>query len=157
MSEPDAVKKPAEKGEKQEKDNEKQEKSRGEKNWDEKWRRDPLNAAVWAFILIWLGLTLLASNFEPFKGMMIQGHAVFEEWWRIFFAGAGCILLLEVLFRLLMPAYRAPVIGTFILAIVFIAIGIGEWIGNLWPILLPILLILGGVLVLFRGMFRKRE
>lgn len=37
-------------GEKEEKD----EKGR-EESWDEKWRRDPLNAAGWALLLIWLG------------------------------------------------------------------------------------------------------
>lgn len=157
MSEPVTVKPRNEKGEKPEKDREKQEKNRAEKNWDEKWRRDPLNAAVWALILIWLGLTLLASNFEPFKSMTVQGQPIFEEWWRIFFAGAGCILLVEAVFRLLVPAYRAPVVGTFILAIVFLAIGLGEWIGNLWPILLPVAVIVVGLLILFRGMFRKRE
>ncbi|MGD9403760.1 MAG: hypothetical protein PVH95_01295, partial [Anaerolineae bacterium] len=45
------------------------EKGRGEKDekgrdesWDEKWRRDPVEAALWAFVLIWFGLVWLASN-----------------------------------------------------------------------------------------------
>jgi hypothetical protein len=160
MSEPVTAKPRNEKGEKPEKDNEKQEKSRGEKNWDEKWRRDPLNAAVWALILIWLGLTLLAKNLDAFQSARVFGSLMPQEGWsRLFFAGAGGILLLQVLFRLLVPAYRAPVVGTIILAVVFLAIGLGNWIGNLgWGwILLPILVILVGLLILFRGLFRKRE
>jgi hypothetical protein len=152
MSEPEPVK---QRGEKQEKDHEKHEKSRNEKNWDEKWRRDPLNAAVWALILIWLGLTLLASTVAPFKSWMIQGEALSDTWWHLFFIGAGGILVLEAIFRVAVPAYRAPILGTVILAIVFLAIGLGDWIGNLWPIVLPLLLIVGGVLILFRGLFRK--
>jgi len=158
MSEPDTAKRRDEKGEKPEKDNEKQEKSRGEKNWDEKWRRDPLNAAVWALILIWLGLTLLARNLDAFQSASVLGAPMAEEGWsRLFFAGAGGILLLQALFRLQVPAYRAPVVGTIILAVVFLAIGLGDWISNLWWILLPILVILVGLLILFRGVFRKRE
>jgi hypothetical protein len=160
MSEPDAVKQPGTKREKHEKDHEKQEKSRGEKNWDEKWRRDPLNAAVWALILIWLGLTLFARNLDVFQSARVFGSLMPQEGWsRLFFAGAGGILVLQALFRLLVPAYRAPVVGTIILAVVFLAIGLGDWIGNLgWGwIVLPILVILVGVLFLFRGLFRKRE
>ncbi len=152
MSEPEPIKQQDAKGEKQEKDREKQEKARGEKNWDEKWRRDPLNAAVWAFILIWLGLTLLADNLGLLKNI-----PYFQEWWRLFFLGAGGILLLEALFRLLMPAFRTPIVGTLILGIVFLAIGIGDMIAELWQYLLPLLAILFGLLILLRGLFRKRE
>ena len=53
--------------EKQEKFDEKElekqeEKSADEKNYDEKYRRDPLGSIVWALILIWVGLVLLAQN-----------------------------------------------------------------------------------------------
>jgi hypothetical protein len=157
MSEPEVVKQRGEKGEKPEKDREKQEKGRNEKNWDEKWRRDPLNAAAWALILIWLGLTLLASTLEPFSSWTIQNEPLADTWWHFFFLGAGGILLLEAIFRLLVPAYRAPIVGTVILALIFLGIGLADWIENLWVFLLPVSLIIGGLLFLFRGLFRKRE
>jgi hypothetical protein len=134
-------------GEKQEKQEKEEEKH--EKSWEEKWRRDPLSAAVWAIILIWAGLVLLASNLGLFDA--------FEEinGWELFFVGAGGFLLLEVLFRLLMPAYRTPVIGNIILAFVFLAIGLGGLVnrGVIWG-----LVIIGiGVYVLFSGLLRRRE
>ncbi len=49
--------------EKEEKKEEKDEKSR-----EEKWRRDPLSAAIWAGILIWAGLVCslaLLSSWLP--------------------------------------------------------------------------------------------
>jgi hypothetical protein len=134
-------------GEKQEKQEKEEEKH--EKSWDEKWRRDPLNAAVWAIILIWAGLVLLAGNlglFDAFEG--ING-------WEIFFIGAGGFLLLEVLFRLLTPAYRQPVIGNIILAFVFLAIGLGGLVK--WGVIWGLVIIGIGLYVLFTGLRRRRE
>ena len=132
-----------EKSEKTEKRDEKQ-----EKRWEEKWRRDPLNAAAWAFILIWAGVVLLADNLGYLRGFALEA-------WALFFVGAGVILLLEVLLRLVMPAYRQPVLGTIILAVVFLGIGLGELIS--WVIIGPLVLIAIGAYLLFRGMFRRRE
>jgi hypothetical protein len=144
MSEEERRPQYGEKPEKQEKEEEKHEKS-----WEEKWRRDPLNAAVWALILIWLGLALLAGNFGLFDGLEKINS------WNIFFAGAGGILLLEVLFRLLMPAYRQPIIGNLILALVFLAIGLGSIVN--WGIIWGLIIIGIGLYVLFTGFFQRRE
>jgi hypothetical protein len=138
-----------EKDEKQEKEDEKNEKGRGEKNWDEKWRRDPLNAAVWALILIWGGLVLLATN------VGILDWIPFLDAWPLFFAGAGGILILEVIFRLLVPAYRGPVGGTLILGLVFLGIGLGGLIN--WNLIWAFVLIGLGIALLGRGLFRRRE
>jgi hypothetical protein len=128
--------------EKEEKNEEKE-----EKNWEEKWRRDPLNAAVWSVIIIWAGVVLLASNFSIFQDSFLQT-------WPLFFVGAGAILLLEVLFRLLVPAYRQPFAGNFVLAIVFLAIGLGSLIN--WNLIWAIGLIAVGGYILLRGLFRSR-
>jgi hypothetical protein len=141
MSEEQSLRK---RGEKQEKDEEKQ-----EKNWDEKWRRDPLNAAAWALILIWGGLVLLASNIGIFHWVDL------EDAWPVFFVGAGAILLLEVAVRLFMPAYRGPVMGTVILALVFLGIGLGGLIN--WNLIWAFVLIALGVSILVRGFFQRRE
>ena len=79
-----------EKHEKEEKEEEK-----AEKSWDEKWRRDPLSALVWATILIWAGLVFLANNL----GLLARYERV--DAWGFVFIGAGVIILLEVMLRLL--------------------------------------------------------
>jgi hypothetical protein len=132
-----------EKEEKQEKEDEKQEKS-----WDEKWRRDPLSAAAWAVIIIWAGLVLLATNLDFFADS-------FLDTWPLFFAGAGVILLIEVVLRLLLPAYRQPVLGNIILACVFLGIGLGGLIN--WALIWAFVLIGIGVFILFSGILRRRE
>ena len=65
-----------EKEEKVEKQDEKQ-----EKRWEEKWRRDPLSAVVWAGILIWAGLAFLAQN----MGFLARFERL-EAWSLIFIA-----------------------------------------------------------------------
>ena len=131
-------------GEKQEKQHEKEEKS-----WDEKWRRDPLSAAVWAIIIIWAGLVLLAINLD----LLVRFEQV--EGWGLFFLGAGVILALEILFRMLVPAYRQPVLGTGILAIVFLGIGLGTLVGT--DVIWGLAIMAAGVYILYRGVFQRRE
>jgi hypothetical protein len=123
---------------------EKDEKGRGD-SWDEKWRTDPVNAAVLAIILIWAGLVWLGDNLDLF--VIYEGL----ETWAIIFLGAGVIVLLGVLVRLLVPAYRRPVLGSIILGVILIAIGLGDLIS--WTIIGPLILIaigVGGFLAYFR-------
>ncbi|MGQ9600659.1 MAG: LiaF transmembrane domain-containing protein [Anaerolineae bacterium] len=134
----------SEKQEKQEKEEEKQEKS-----WDEKWRRDPLNAAAWALILIWAGLVLLASNIGVLRWIEIL------DAWPLFFLGAGIILLVEAAIRLIVPAYRGPVIGNIVLALIFLGIALGGLIN--WGLIWAFVLIAIGVAILLRGLFFRRE
>ena len=70
---------------------EKNEKGDGE-SWDEKWRRDPVEAALWALVLIWVGVVWLLSNTGLWESILGEG----AEWWAIGFIGAGLILLLGV-------------------------------------------------------------
>ena len=133
-----------EKFEKQEKEEEKE-----EKNWEEKVRRDPLSAAVWAVILIWAGVVLLFANLNLLDWMP------FLEAWSLFFLGAGAILLLEVAIRLLMPTLRQPVVGSFILAAVFLGIGLGNLIS--WSCIGPAVAIGIGIYLLISVAFRRRE
>ncbi len=129
--------------EKQEKRGEKEEKS-----FEEKWRRDPVSGIVWAAILIWAGLVLLAENL----GVLLRLEPLTA--WGIIFIGAGVILLLEAAFRVLVPAYRRRVTGTVILGVVFLAIGLGDVVSLnvVWPL---ILIVLGGA-ILLRAVFRGR-
>jgi len=131
-----------EKQEKEEKD------KKEEKNWEEKWRRDPLGGAVWAAILIWAGLVLLADNLRllaPFERL---------EAWAIILIGAGLILLVEVVVRLIVPAYRRAVTGTLILGVVLIAVGLGDVLT--WDLIGPVILIAIGAVILIRVLLRQR-
>lgn len=139
-----------EKEEKQEKDQEKRDdrREKEEKNYEEKWRRDPVSAVGWAVFLVWIGLVFLASNLE---WILIAPPL---ELWHLIVGGAGVILLGEVVFRLLMPTYRRPVIGTLIAGLVLLAVGIGGvWD---WDLVWPAILIILGVTLLVRGVFRRR-
>ncbi len=143
-------------GEKDEKEMQKRE----EKSAEEKWRRDPISALVWAGILIWAGLVLLADNL----GLLDSVYGVFAQEpsdfpfaigaWPLIFLGAGVILLGEVVIRLIIPEYRAPVTGTLILAFVFIGIGVGNWIG--WGFIFPLIIIGAGLSILIRALSGPR-
>ncbi|MBN1955905.1 MAG: hypothetical protein JW900_12770 [Anaerolineae bacterium] len=128
--------------EKHEKEHEKDEKS-----WDEKWRRDPLYTASWAVILIWAGIVLLLNNLDvlPYPERM--------DPWDFIFLGAGVVVLFQAIVRLLFPSYRRPVLGTLILAAVFLAIGLDGLIasGVIWAAAL----IVAGALLLLRGLVRR--
>lgn len=126
---------------------EKDEKGQGD-SWDEKWRNDPVNAAVLALILIWAGLVWLADNLNLF----VRFETL--ETWSIIFIGAGLIVFLGVLVRLLVPAYRRPVMGSIILGLILIAIGLGNLIS--WTIIGPLILIAIGVAGLL-AYFRTRQ
>jgi hypothetical protein len=126
---------------------EKDEKGRDE-SWDEKWRRDPVEAATWAFVLIWVGVVWLLSG----AGLLGDLGA---EAWELGFLGAGVIILLAVGARLLVPAWRRPVTGSIIIGLVFIGIGLGNMLG--WEIVGPLVLIGIGLAGLAAFFLRGRE
>lgn len=131
--------------EKREKEYEKQEKEEKEElTWEEKWRRDPVSAAIWALILIWAGMVLLADNLDLFARV---------DWfnaWGLILTGAGLIVLLEIAVRLAIPAYRRPVGGSLIWAAVLLGLGLGNLVGA--SIAWPLVLIAVGVGLLIRGL-----
>ncbi len=129
--------------EKEEKHEEKE-----EKNWEEKWRRDPLSGIVWAGILIWAGLVLLADNLR----LLVRFERL--ETWAIILIGAGVILLLEVAVRLLVPAYRRAVTGTFIFGLILIGAGLGDLLS--WNVIWPLILIVLGLFILVRVLLGRR-
>jgi hypothetical protein len=124
-----------------------EEKARGAWGF-EKWRSDPVSAVVWAAVLIWAGVALLLGNLgflDRFE--MLEGGD-------LALIGAGVILLLAVVFRVLVPSYRRPVLGTFFLALVFLGFGLGNWLGA--GVTWAVILIVFGVFVLVRGVFGRR-
>jgi len=129
-----------------EKTHEKQEERSGEATR----RRDPLGSIAWAVILIWAGVVFLASNMNLLDTL---GPIGLMDAWSLVFAGAGVIMLAMVFVRLLVPEYRAHVVGTLILGMVFLGIGLGDTFG--WNLIWPIVLIVLGAAFLFGSIFRR--
>ena len=134
--------------EKEEEKEREKEREKEEKNWEEKWRRDPVSAFSWAVILVWVGVVLLLNNLD-----LLARYERLETL-NLILLGAGVVLLLQVAYRLLVPAHRRPVLGTVILAIVFLSIGLGGFapIEIIWPALVIVL----GLFILWRGLKPRR-
>lgn len=143
-----------ERGERSPSMNEKAEKGQyekvDEKRFDEKSRRDPLSSMIWAGILIWVGVSLLANNLGILDTVPFLNQ--FEPW-SLAFAGAGVIILFEVLIRLTVPQYSGPVIGTLIFGLILLSIGMGEIMA--WGMIWPVIVIVAGVLILARSLMRR--
>ncbi|HSF81709.1 MAG TPA: hypothetical protein VLA49_10770 [Anaerolineales bacterium] len=139
-----------------------EEKAPEEKSWEEKWRRDPLSSIVWAAIFIWAGVVLLASNLGYLDRLQARGvdipglgGVLRVEAWSVIFLGAGMIVLLEAVVRLLMPEYRRQIGGTLFFAAILIGIGLNNLFG--WSLVWPLILIALGLSVILRGVFRERS
>jgi hypothetical protein len=136
-----------------------------EKHDEKVEERDMLSSITWAFILIWAGLVFLATNLGWFDQMGITidqswMFKSFEDWdnfgvWNLIALGAGAIILLEAVARLLLPNFRRHVGGTLIVAAIFIGLGLGGWFS--WSYLWPLILIAVGVNVLLSGLSRSRK
>lgn len=145
-----------------EKEREKQEeKSSEEKNWDEKYRRDPISSISWAFVLVWAGLVFLADNLGILNSIQARGAGLPGlgflgrlEAWSVILIGAGVIVLIGALARLAMPEHRRPLGGALFLGLVLIGIGLGNIFGVelVWPLILIAL----GLSFLLRGTLRGR-
>ncbi len=114
---------------------------------EEKNRRDPLSSVVWAAIFIWAGLALLADNLGFLDNLNVDA-------WAIVTLGSGAIVLLEIAFRLLVPAYRQPLLGSLIFAVFLLGIGLEILTGvsMTWALIL----IAVGAYIILRGVFRDR-
>ncbi len=125
------------------------EKTRQEK----KWRRDPVNAATWASILIWAGICLLADTTQ-------WGINTFPTWWQtwaLIFTGVGVIILLGTLFRFLTPVYRRHLAGGLIPGLIFLGVGL-SWLND-WKldIIWPVILIIIGLAIILSAIFPRRK
>ncbi len=130
---------------KREKDEKEDEKRKG---WDEKWRRDRVNAVGWAAILIWGALVILAETTG------YKDHLDWWEGWAVFFAGAGAILLLTSFYRVLVPEHRRSVAGNVIFGLVLLGVGLGSLIS--WDYIWVIILIVIALMILLRAFVPKR-
>jgi hypothetical protein len=124
--------------------------------------RDLVSTLVWGAILIWAGVAFLLIQQGIFNRFITPIFAntpmkVFEpDAWSLIALGAGVILLIEVVIRLLVPAYRRSILGTLILALVFVSIGVTNLFNIDWDLTWPLILIAIGVSVLLRGFTHKK-
>jgi len=137
----------AEKAEKQdEKDEKPDEKGRGEK-----WNRDPVSRGTWAAIFIWIGVVLLGES---------TGFAAgWPKWdpWAYGFIGAGTIILLQMIVRLIMPEYRWGVIGNLVFGLILLGLGLGFLTDWGWGVIFAVVVIAIGLAILFGGLGRRRR
>jgi hypothetical protein len=145
-----------------EKFDEKEREKREEKSMDEKWRNDPLGTLVFAAVLIWAGIVLLLENLgtlDKWTANIIASTGwtflADHEPWQYIVLGAGILVVVEIIIRLLVPAYRRSVVGSVIWAIILIGLGLGGWFN--WSILWPLIIIVIGLSIIFRGVFRKSK
>ena len=125
---------------------EEKEEEKGRGDWgSEKYRRDPVTGVAVAACLIWGAVVLILDQ----AGVLGPGL----EAWSVGFLGAGVIVLLSVVFRLISPAHRRPLGGGIILGVVLLGIGLGAIIG--WNIIGPLVLI-GIALSILVGLGRRR-
>jgi len=129
-------------GEKDEKNHD----EKGGEGVEEKWRRDPFSAIFFGLVVVLLGVFLFLG---------LQGIIEWNKWWAYFLLGIGCIFILDVLIRYLLPVYRRPVFGRVLIGLILIAIG-GSNIGGIqdwWPIIVIVV----GLAVLIYGVLRARR
>jgi predicted membrane channel-forming protein YqfA (hemolysin III family) len=129
-----------------EKDEKEDEKRKG---WDEKWRRDRVNALLWALILIWGAVVIILET---------TGAADDISWWQgwaVFFVGAGAILLLTAFYRLMVPEHRRAITGNVIIGLVLLAVGLGDLIS--WGYIWVIVLIAIALMILIRAFVPRGE
>jgi len=127
-------------------------------------QNDMLSSISWAFILMWAGLVFLASNMGWLSayGLDFNGWAFpfFNDWqefgvWNLIALGAGGIVLLESIVRLLIPKFRRRLGSSLIGAAVLIGVGLGGWLS--WNYIWPLILIAVGINVLVSGLNRKNQ
>jgi len=122
---------------------------------------DSLSALVWALILIWAGLVFLASNMGWLDQIQAQQflpeelHFIGLSTWSVIFLGAGGIVFVEAMIRILVPAYRSSSSGNFFLAAIFLGIGLGGIFG--WRLVWPFLLIAMGLSALANALVQRRK
>ena len=118
---------------------------------DERERRrheGPLNTFTLASILLWVGVVLLLDRLQVPQRLNLEWKT-----WAIIVAGIGVIFLIQALVRRLTPSKGRHTLGSLIIGIILLAIGIGNAAG--WEITLPVALIVAGLSIFFSRLFRR--
>ena len=147
-----------------EKFDEKEREKREEKSPDEKWRNDPLGTLIFACVLIWAGIVFLLENMGTLDYWVSQAVTRIDRMdhparltmtrGSIIALGAGLMVIVEIVIRLLVPAYRRSMIRQRHLGDRADRAGAGR-LGQLECPLAADPIILLGLSIIFRGVFKK--
>ena len=117
-------------------------------NWCGGWKQhDKLDTIGWAAFFFWGAFVILAES---------TGYSLKFTWWSdawgVFLAGAGVIVLVGTLFRLLLPEYRKGIAFGLIFGSILVGIGLGGW-----DLILPLLLAAMGISILIKAITTDRR
>jgi len=109
-----------------------------------KHRSDRLSSITWALILIWAGLVFMAAQLgwlDALRTSIIlpdRFALTGMTTWSVIFLGAGVLVFIEALVRTFSKAYRSSTGGSFVLAAVFLGMGLSTVFGwqAVWPFVL---------------------
>ncbi len=135
-----------------------------EKHEEKSEEHDLLNSISWAAVLIWAGLVFLGYNLGWWRAI---GLNMSDSWsfngfgdfmpfnaFHMIALGAGFIVILETIVRLLVPTYSAHVGGKLVLAAFLIGWGLSPIVN--WYVIWPMILIALGISVILRGIRQKK-
>jgi hypothetical protein len=118
----------------------------GKRPHRERYNSDPVSNFAWAAILIWAGIVFLARNL----GWLVALPGDMGIW-SIILIGAGLIILMEALIRLLLRRQQGSIRSSLFLAVALTGIGFGSIFG--WSIVWPFILIAVGLSILFKNVW----
>jgi hypothetical protein len=120
------------------------------KQFEEKWSRDPLSSIIWAGILIWAGVFFLIWNLGFLDDIGLPRNV---SSWSYVTAGAGLLLLSEVVIRLTVPTYSGPIGGSLFLGVILLGSGLGDITNS--DLIWPLIIIVAGVSIILRGVRKQ--
>jgi hypothetical protein len=97
-----------------------------EEAWEEWWSSDRLDAFGWAALFLWGAVVVVASYTD------LSTDYDWWDGWGVFWVGAGVIVLVEAVVRVLAPAYRAKWGWSLFWGAGFLALGLGELAHSAW-------------------------
>ena len=78
-----------------------------------------------------------------------------DHGWAVFAWGGGVIVFTEAFYRLAVPAWRRPLMGSFIWGAIWLGVGFGLWYDK-WELIGPIVIIVVGVAILLGRLLPRR-
>jgi hypothetical protein len=124
-----------------------------------KRRSDRLSSITWALILIWAGLVYLAANLGWLDALRTSislpwGLSITDlSIWSMIFLGAGVLIFIEAMIQTFAKPYRSSDSGNFVLAAVFLGIGLSAIFS--WQAVWPLVLIAMGFSALISALIRR--
>lgn len=114
-------------------------KERWERTWESWWKTDRVDAVAWGLGFLWGALVIVGD------GTSFRDDISWWEPWGVFLVGAGVIVLLSTVFRVLTPEYRLKWGWALFWGTVFLSQGLGALAHPAWRAL-PLAALAGVIL-----------